>query len=117
MTDSFGNTSGPDRTRQSVPIVSSEIIASQHAEPPDFEKLFGLIKIANPKLVQFIMGRAEQLAPGDIRTKERIITVAIETMGLLRSQIEADDLDNLLLLPSEPDTPSASDGGGEELPR
>ncbi len=108
MTDAFGDTNGPDHLQSGVPVVSDEIIQAYRAEPQNFEKLFELIKAANPELIRFVMGRAEQLAPGDTKTKEVVARVAMEAIGILRSQAEANNLNRLLMEPSGPDAPSSA---------
>jgi|GEM_PF-5325146 hypothetical protein len=108
MTDAFGYTNGPEHLQGDVPKVSDEIVRAFRAEPLDFEQLFELIKAANPELIRFVMGRAEQLAPGDPKTKEVVARVAMEAIGILRSQAEANDLDRLFLEAPASDTPNTA---------
>ena len=108
MTEAFGDTNGPDHLQGGVPVVSDEIVQAYRAEPQNFERLFELIKASNPELIRFVMGRAEQLAPGDPKVKEVVARVALEAIGILHSQAEANDLNRLLVEPSDPDTPSSA---------
>ena len=105
MTESIGPADGPDHLQGGVPAVSNEIIQAYRAEPQNFEKLFKLINAANRELIRFVMCRAEQLAPGDTKIKEVVTRVAMEALGILHSQSEANDLNRLLMEPSGPDEP------------
>ncbi len=105
MTEKIGQPDEPDHSQGGIPVVSDEIIQAHRAEPKDFEKLFALIGTADPTLMRFIMGRAEQLASGKPGTKLVAAQVAMEALAVLRSQAEADALNNEYREPPTPEIP------------
>lgn len=73
--------------------ISSDIIASFRAEPHDLGKLFDTIKNNSPALAEFLLGRAQELAPGDPRVKQLAAQLALEVLGIVAAKEEAARLD------------------------
>lgn len=93
MTDSVEHTPSSPPEPTGIPDVSPELTTAFLAEPHTLEELFAAIQVANPRLADFIMGRAEALAPHDPTTKEIAVKLAAELFALLRARNQASVMD------------------------
>lgn len=58
---------------------------------PDLETLIKIVQDEQPALLWWMIRRAQQLAPDDIRDKEVYVTLAVEALGILAAQIAAEE--------------------------
>lgn len=96
--------SAEHRDRDSrLPIVSQDVARLIRDNPLDFEILYNRLKQANPAAAEFIRDRAMQLG-ADIKTREIMARVALETFELLATQEEVDTMEHLFLRDDRPQT-------------
>lgn len=79
-----------------LPEVSEAVIRNFRDNLPDFEVLYDQLRQANQKVAEYVRDRAEQLAPGNIKVKEALARLALETHGIFTAQTEVDALEKSL---------------------
>ncbi len=110
MTEQIGKAHEIARTPGGIPQVSSEIITAFRAEPHTLDQLFNHLKGTNRELADFLLARAGELAPGDLENRQRVAQLALEALGLISSQAEAEELASWFVHDNgvEPDPPAAA---------
>ena len=95
MTDDATSKSFEPRGFPHVTEVSREQIAAFLSERHDFEELFTRLPTTHSDLAQFVLSRTEQISPGNIQHKQSLARLALEIIGLLDSQAEANELNTI----------------------
>lgn len=98
-----------------LPEVSEEVVQIFRHNPLGFEVLYAQLRETNPRLAEYVRDRAEQLAPGDIHSKEILARLALETHGIIAAQAEVSAME-ALLQESASNSVSASGDDVSDLP-
>lgn len=88
-------------------VVADETIEAFLADPVRRTEILDRLRRGNPALLGYVVGRAENLAPGDLRVKEAATTLAAEAIAILLAQADTDALESWLGR-MEPDDPQAA---------
>lgn len=95
MTEQIGEGHDFDHILSGIPHVSPEIVAAFRAEPHKFDELFDKLKQTNRSLADFLLARAVELTPGNLQDRERVTQLALEALGIITSQAQAEELNAL----------------------